>query len=114
VIVFERKAAVIPSALAQQLQAAGVACLGVTTTDDGTLQIICADGTSAALVDATLAAYTPPAPMPPPLPAVGDIVDNAGAPAIVTAVDAVKGTVTVSPLAASATVTASSVTPVTP
>jgi hypothetical protein len=59
-----------------------------------------------ALVQALQAAAAAPV-----LPSVGDVVDNAGSPGIVTAVDPATGMVSVAPLAPATTVAASSVTP---
>ena len=63
-LVFNYTGPYIPSALQNQLTDAGVACLGVTFTDETagvfTLQVICDVGTAQADVDAVVAAYTPP------------------------------------------------------
>jgi len=56
VVVFARPGSFIPSRLHRLLLIAGVDVIGVTN-DDTSVQIICADGTAQANVDAVLAAY---------------------------------------------------------
>lgn len=74
--VYEYEGDFVPSALLQQVRAAGITCFGITCTQDATgvvtaVQVVVDDDLDKAALDSAVAAYTPP-PQPPDVATAGD------------------------------------------
>jgi nucleoside-diphosphate-sugar epimerase len=82
-MVIDKQGLFLPSKLTDELRAAGVEVDGITATEDdagnvSAIEIICADDTDRAAVDAVCAAHDPtPAPPPDPTPTAQELLSAA-------------------------------------